>query len=123
MNTLEIVGAVLGYIIGAGALHGYLKGRFTDNSHYNYDAETKFLGTVFWPITLLILGVFVPISNLTFRGFEKVAEKQVLKNEERIKRAKQLKNKLRVANRELKEAEEELEEELQTNNKYMKAGY
>lgn len=111
MLALIITSSTFTYIIGAAVMYGYARNRWNGE----WDDAARFFSTVLWPLTIPWLLIFEPISNYSFSTFVKQAQKKIIKNKKRIESADQVRIQLEQSNRELEEAEQEVEREL---NKY-----
>jgi hypothetical protein len=100
------------YFIIAALVNGYARTVY-DGDWMGDDDLKRFFCTVLWPIGLAWLWVFRPISNFSFNTIEKQASKKVIKNQARLQEINKVRVSLEQSNQELREAEEELERELE----------
>jgi hypothetical protein len=117
--ALMILGGILYTVVGAltfgyiGSNHtkvGYVTEREAASLSEAYGEPEPWLGAIFWPITLLLFNVLIPLTRIGWVKGEKAKNAKRL----RIK----IEEKIRISQEELeREAEEEVEELLAVKTK------
>ncbi len=130
MFAILIIAVILIYLAMAGTTFGYVASKHTKVETYyrsgsfrdphDFEEAAKeaepWFGAIFWPITLLIFGISVPLSRLARISWAKGESAK-----ERAKLRIKLEEKIRIAQEVAeKEAEQEIEELLAQNKRSRK---
>lgn len=98
---------VITYLVISAFYHGYLRTVYKSG-----DDIPRFFSTIGWPLSMVWLWMFIPISNLSFSTLTNRAFRKVKKNRARLEEINKVRISVEQSKRELREAEEELEQEL-----------
>lgn len=113
--VLAILLCGLTYALVAAATHGYAKHRWpSERSIYGEmdDNDKRTVVPLIWPIYWIFIWPVVKVNELTFSSIEKHAARQIAKNKVRIETLQAARAEVEASNKELEEAEVELEKEV-----------
>ena len=106
---------VIAYLIGIGATFGYGKHRWPSNRiQYGEldERDKKYLSAILWPFYWIFIWPLTKTNETVFESIEKHAALQVVKNKTRIADLHATRIELEKSNKEVENAEVELEKEM-----------
>jgi hypothetical protein len=112
---LTILFSIVGYIVGAGATHGYGKHRWPSqyvSSSGMDDNDRRITAACLWPFYWVFIWPFTKVNEVTFSNIEKHAALEIARKKSRIEDLKATRAELIAAQEELEKAEVEVEKEV-----------
>lgn len=112
---LTILFSIVGYIVGAGATHGYAKHRWP-SEYKDYsgmdDTDRRIWATICWPGYWIFIWPFTKVNEVTFSQIEKNAALEIARKKSRIEDLRATRAELEATQAELERAEVEVEKEM-----------